>query len=106
MDKPTNTTVQFKERQRYVCRSPWYVDGDDLRVWVFLVMRRTAKSVWLAEVNQQTGDIGEVKRKRIIVWRGLTESCYPLGHLARGPHLCAHDRWCTRTMTPVWSNAE
>jgi len=60
-------------------------------VWTYLVVRRTAKSVWLSETTYSTRhgrEPGPVKRKLISVWRG-EEQVQPHGRYSFSPILGA-----------------
>ena len=70
---------QFKAGETYECRSIC----DHNCVWSFVVVRRTAKTVWIQEDGK-----GEVKRKGIYVYNDI-EKIRPFGSYSMAAVLSA-----------------
>ena len=75
-------TSTFQPGRYYFCRSVC----DHSCVWVYRVVRRTAKSVWISEVRN--GIESKPARKAISHWRG-EEQCKPSGSYSMAPILGA-----------------
>jgi hypothetical protein len=76
------TIKTFKAGSKYSCRSVY----DRNCVWTFLVTKRTAKSIWLEDVD------GAIESKRYVVkedYRVETEMVLPLGRYSMAPILRA-----------------
>lgn len=70
---PATQPTAFQPGQRYYRRS----FCDHTVVWSFEVIRRTAQTVWLREVDHATGELeGKVHQCRVSSWEG-SETCRP-----------------------------
>lgn len=76
--KATTDTIKFQTGQTAACRSL----GDHNCVWVFTVIKRTAKFVTLEDSN------GETYRVGVYDWDGA-EACKPFGRYSMAPTLRA-----------------
>ena len=86
----TTATTTFKAGSIYSCRSAC----DHNCVWSFRVIRRTAKSVWIAPVRRGEVLADEMTRKAVTVSHyDDTEIVYPLGKYSMAPVLGA-DNCC------------
>lgn len=77
-------TITFQTGARYSCRS---ICNHDC-IWTFEVLRRTAKTVWLRDV-----DNGKEVRRRVRTYtsNGETfETCEPLGGYSMSPTIWAN----------------
>jgi hypothetical protein len=75
-------TSKFETGSTYSCRSV----GDYNCIWTYLVVKRTEKSVWVAEIIN--GKQGETQRKGITVWN-MEEQIFPHGKYSMAPILGA-----------------
>lgn len=75
--------AEFKQGGVYFCTSPC----DSGCRWQFIVVRRTASSVWVRELGAD-GREGATTRRKVSVW-GDSETVLPFGSYSMAPCLRA-----------------